>query len=104
VKILSLLAFAFVLAGCGTTPERIPAPERMPAPVVCDLEQGMVEPEPQPVRPTGDYSQRHVSDYVARLHRWGSRGWEKLAAARQRNDQCKNRYEPNSADSEREDQ
>ena len=48
MKILSLLALAFVLTGCGTTPERIPAPERMPAPIVCDLKQGMVEPEPQP--------------------------------------------------------
>lgn len=104
MKLLPVLAFAFVMAGCGTTPERIPAPERMPSPVVCDLKQGMTKPEPEPVRPTGDYSQRHVSDYIARLHRWGTRGWEKLAAARQRNEQCKQKHEPNTADSEREDQ
>ncbi|WP_421864373.1 hypothetical protein [Marinobacter adhaerens] len=104
MKLLPLLAFAFVLAGCGTTPKLIPAPERMPGPVVCDLKLGMTKPEPEPVRPTGDYTQRHVSDYVARLHRWGGRGWEKLAAARQRNEKCKERHQENNADSEREDQ
>lgn len=104
MKLLIVFAFAFALAGCSTTPEPIPAPERMPTPVVCDLEQGMTKPEPEPKRPTGDYSQRHVSDYVARLHRWGNRGWEKLAAARQRNERCKEQHQPNTADSEREDQ
>ena len=104
MKLLPLLAFAFVLAGCGTTPKPIPAPERMPSPVVCDLKLGMTKPEPEPVRPTGDYTQRHVSDYVARLHRWGGRGWEKLAGARQRNEKCKERHQENPADSEREDQ
>ncbi|WP_328184647.1 hypothetical protein [Marinobacter sp. OP 3.4] len=101
---LLVLVLAFAMAGCGTTPEPIPTPEHMPAPVVCDLNQGITKPEPEPVRPTGDYTQRHVSDYVARLHRWGSRGWEKLASARQRNERCKEKHEPNTAESEGEDQ
>lgn len=78
------------LAGCAATP----APEPPPAPpivnlVACSAPVGMTEPEAVPERPTGDYTQRDVALYVQALHRWGSRGWQRLAAVRDDATHCR---------------
>jgi len=83
------LCLVLGLAGCAATPEPAPQPPApLPAPVVCALPAGMSEPEPPPQRPEGEYTQRDVAEFVAELHRWGSRGWEKLARARHWSQDC----------------
>lgn len=81
----SLLA----LAGCAAQP-----PEPPPAPpivtlVACAAPAAMTEPEAAPERPAGDYTQRDVALYVQALHRWGGRGWQRLAAVRDDAARCR---------------
>lgn len=88
MKVMIVVAVLLMLAGCASSPEPVPRPEPLPAPVLCALPEGQTVQEPEPERPTGDYSQRDVALYMERLHRWGSRGWTRLAAAREWSDNC----------------
>lgn len=82
---------AGVLAGCASAPVALPPPPQVPPLVVCAPELEMTAPEAQPERPAGDYSQRRVALFIEQLHRWGSRGWKKLAAARAEGIDCVDR-------------
>lgn len=91
MKLITLMLVALVVAGCAGTPEPLPRPEPLPAPVLCDLPEAQTVQEPEPERPVGNYSQRDVALYIERLHRWGSRGWTRLAAAREWSNNCVDR-------------
>lgn len=82
---------AGLLAGCASQPVVLPTPPAPPAVVLCAPESEMTAPEAQPERPTGIYSQRQVALFVEQLHRWGSRGWKKLAAVRAEGIDCVDR-------------
>lgn len=79
---------ALLLTACSTRPEPPPEPPPQPAPVLCAAPAGMTAPEPEPVRPADDATQRDVAGYVTELHRWGSRGWQQLKAVRHHGMQC----------------
>ncbi|WP_151208985.1 hypothetical protein [Bordetella petrii] len=78
------------LAGCAGAPAS-PPPPTDPAPVLCAASAGQTELEARPDKPTGTYSQRAVAAYIEQLHRWGTRGWEKVAAVRAWSNDCVDR-------------
>lgn len=83
------LLLPLLLAGCATPePPAPPDPAPLPTPVVCAPGAGMTEIETAPLAPRGDYTQRDVARYIAGLHLWGSRGWEKLHAVREWSRDC----------------
>ena len=82
---------AGVLAGCAAAPVALPPPPQVPPVVVCAPESEMTAPEARPERPAGSYSQRQVALFIEQLHRWGSRGWKKLAAVRAEGIDCVDR-------------
>lgn len=89
MKGLPLLPIAAGLAACTSTPDAPPAlPPVMVAPVVCAAPVGMTVAEAAPERPEGDYTQRDVALYVESLHRWGHRGWLRLARVREHAAEC----------------
>lgn len=91
MKMMIAGALVLLLSGCASSPESLPSPEPLPAPVLCALPEGQTIQEPAPERPVGDYTQRDVALYIERLHRWGNRGWTRLAAAREWSDNCVDR-------------
>lgn len=80
-----------LLAGCSTTPEPLPVPPIQPTPVLCTVPAKLTEPEEQPARPTGSYSQKDVADYIKRLHHWGSQGWLQLQSIDRWSSDCVHR-------------
>lgn len=83
-----LLPLIALLAGCSTTPDPPPMP---PAPVLCVVPDKMTDQDDKPARPTGDYSQKDVADYIKRLHRWGSQGWLKIKSIDRWSSDCVHR-------------
>lgn len=80
-RLMVLACVAAGLASCAAAPSPT-MPPADPAPVLCATPAGQTEPETEPDRPAGTYSQRAVAAYIEQLHRWGTRGWEKVAAVR----------------------
>lgn len=91
MKMIGAVLAVLAVAGCAATPEPMPRPAPVPAPVLCALPEGQAVPEPEPERPAGSYTQRDVALYIERLHRWGSRGWVRLSAAREWSENCVDR-------------
>lgn len=89
----SLLAVSAALAmmaltGCAQTPsEPLPPPPAINL-YMCATPAGMTEPERSPLVPVGDYTQKDISLYITALHEWGTRGWLKVARAREHADKC----------------
>lgn len=83
----ALLA-AGLSAGCAQQPAEPPEPAPIVNLVSCAAPAGMTESEPEPDRPEGDYTQRDVALYIESLHRWGSRGWLRLARVRDHAEHC----------------
>lgn len=76
------------LTGCAQTPAE-PLPPPPPINVYsCATPVGMTEPEAKPLVPLGDYTQKDVALYITALHQWGTRGWLKVARAREHADKC----------------
>lgn len=89
MKGLLMLPAAAALAACSGAPEAPPAlPPVMVQQTVCAAPVGMTAPEAAPARPEGDYTQRDVALYVEGLHRWGYRGWLRLARVREHAAEC----------------
>jgi hypothetical protein len=86
-----VLILPLLLLGCTTQPPAPPLPPPLPVQVVCALPESMTTPQPQPLRPTGDYTQRDVGLYLLQLHAWAAEGWARLDAVRQRSDDCVHR-------------
>ncbi|ATG73666.1 hypothetical protein AN401_07185 [Zobellella denitrificans] len=78
-----------VLTGCTSRPAPLPEPAPLPAPILCAAPAAMTEHEPMPRAPRGDYTQQEVALYLLALHRWGSRGWQRLAAIHDYTRQCR---------------
>lgn len=74
------LGLVGLLAGCASAPEPLPPATIVPPPVVCEVPAGLAAGEDEPARPTGDYTQRDVAEYVVDLHRWGAAGWARVEA------------------------
>lgn len=91
MKVINVVLVVLALTGCAAAPEPMPRPEPMPTPVLCALPDGQAVQEPEPERPAGEYTQRDVALYIERLHRWGSRGWMRLTAAREWSENCVDR-------------
>lgn len=91
MRAVLLMAIA-LLAGCASVEDREPdPPPPAPEPVVmtiCVIPQGMLEEEPEPERPEGEYTQRDVALYLSALHSWGSAGWERVETIDQWSDDC----------------
>lgn len=89
MRALLIALVSLTLTGCLATavPEVPPAP----TPVVCAASAALTEQESEPLRPTGQYTQRAVALYIKQLHRWGTRGWDKLAATRSWSQRCVDR-------------
>lgn len=86
------------LAGCTPVPPAPPAPPPLPATVVCAVPLAMTEREPMPLAPHGTDSQQEVALYLLALHRWGVRGWQRLAAIRDDSERCRDSAEPTDAE------
>jgi len=74
------LCVVLVLTGCAATGPNLPEPPALPGPALCDVPVGMTEREPMPARPRGEYSQKDVAEYLARLHRHATRGWLRVVS------------------------
>ncbi len=83
------LVACVAMVGCAVNAPPEVAP--VPAPVVCAPSAALTDGEPEPSRPAGQYTQRDVALYIKQLHRWGARGWEKLAASRSWSQSCVDR-------------
>lgn len=89
VALACLVLLLLLLAGCATREAPPPpAPPPLPAPVLCAAPVGMTGQEPEPDRPAGDITQRDVAAYLVELHRWGWRGWRRLAGVRAHAEAC----------------
>lgn len=89
MKGLLMVPIVAALAACTSTPDAPPAlPPVMVSPILCAAPVGMTAAEAPPVRPEGDYTQRDVALYVEGLHRWGHRGWLRLARVREHAAEC----------------
>ncbi len=85
IVIVSVMA---ALAACGSRPPEPPPPPPSINVYSCATPAGMTEPERQPLVPVGDYTQKDVALYMTALHQWGTRGWLKVARAREHADKC----------------
>ncbi|AXY41612.1 hypothetical protein [Halomonas sp. JS92-SW72] len=84
-----------LLNGCTTREAPPPEPPPLPAPVLCAPSVGATEPEPEPDRPGESATQQDVALYLIDLHRWGWRGWRRLASVRETGATCaSNAQEP----------
>ncbi|WP_085919077.1 hypothetical protein [Halomonas sp. CSM-2] len=92
IRAVVIIAAGATLGACGSTPPELPQPPAINV-YQCVTPAGMTAPEPQPKRPRGEYTQDDVALYITELHRWGTRGWLKLARVREHADQCANSAE-----------
>lgn len=84
-----LVLMVAMLSGCASTPD--PVPPVLPAPVLCLVPGEMTGSQARPEKPTGDYSQQDVADYLNELHRWAITGWLKVQSIKQWSDDCVHR-------------
>lgn len=86
VRFAMLPLLALLLTACGSTPPEPPPPSINV--YSCATPAGMTEREDSPLIPVGDYTQKDVALYITALHQWGTRGWLKVARAREHADKC----------------
>lgn len=67
-----------LLTGCTHQPESRPAPSPAETPADCAVPAGLTGLDSPPIKPTGNYSQKAVADYLVELHAWGSAGWARV--------------------------
>ncbi|MGO2242092.1 MAG: hypothetical protein ACTH5D_10085 [Halomonas sp.] len=88
LKAIVIIGAGALLAACGSRPpEPIPSPPAISV-YMCAAPAGMTEPERQPLRPLGNYTQDDVALYITDLHHWATRGWLKVARIREHADKC----------------
>lgn len=99
-----LLVFAVMLlnSGCTTREPPPPEPPPLPAVVLCAPSVGATEPEPEPDRPGESATQQDVALYLIDLHRWGWRGWRRLASVRAHAEACTSNARKPTTDEPRE--
>jgi len=85
LRAIVIIAASAALVACGSTPPEPPPPINVYS---CATPAGMTEPERKPLVPIGDYTQKEVALYTTALHQWGTRGWLKVARAREHADKC----------------
>lgn len=82
MRLVVVALIAASVAGCtANRPDMPPAIQVAPS-VLCAAPGEMTTPEARPEKPHGDYTQRDVALFIEQLHRWGQRGWKRLAAVR----------------------
>lgn len=91
MRAFCIVLLAAGLAGCAAHQVELPPAPSVPPAMVCAAPGEMTSAEGQPERPTGKYTQRAVALYIESLHRWGARGWERLAAVRAWSKDCVDR-------------
>tara|TARA_R110001583_G_scaffold194468_1_gene365405 strand:- start:2382 stop:2681 length:300 start_codon:yes stop_codon:yes gene_type:complete len=82
-----IIATGAALAACESMPTQPPPPPAINV-YTCATPAGMTEPEGKPLVPVGDYTQKEVSLFITALDQWGTRGWLKVARAREHADKC----------------
>ncbi|MGP5324949.1 hypothetical protein [Vreelandella titanicae] len=88
LKTIVIVAAGAALAACGSIPPEPPPPPPSINVYSCATPAGMTEREDSPLVPVGDYTQKDVALYMTALHQWGTRGWLKVARAREHADKC----------------
>lgn len=88
LRTIVILGVGAALAACGSTPPEPPPPPPSINVYSCATPAGMTEREASPLIPVGDYTQKDVALYITALHQWGTRGWLKVARAREHADKC----------------
>ncbi|MEL7982162.1 hypothetical protein AAG584_19155 [Vreelandella titanicae] len=97
LRIIVIIAAGAALAACESMPTQPPPPPPAINVYSCATPTGMTEPEGKPLVPVGDYTQKEVALFITALDQWGTRGWLKVARAREHADKC---AESESADDE----
>ncbi|MFV2949685.1 hypothetical protein [Pseudomonas japonica] len=77
-RLLSLVLVMVLLAGCAHQSESRPVPTPLETPADCAVPAGLTGVDSPPTKPTGNYSQKAVADYLVELHVWGSAGWARI--------------------------
>ncbi|WP_157966874.1 hypothetical protein [Pseudomonas sichuanensis] len=67
-----------LLAGCAHHPESRPAPTPVETPADCAAPAGLTGIDSSPTKPTGNYGQSAVAEYLVELHAWGAAGWARV--------------------------
>ncbi|OLO06864.1 hypothetical protein BTW08_15325 [Salinicola sp. MH3R3-1] len=93
VRVIVAIITVALLTACESVPTSTPPPviDNEPPVVICAIPAGMTESKAEPSKPIGNYSQRDVGLYLQALHRWGSRGWLRLARVDERSRECQAR-------------
>lgn len=84
----AILLMIILITGCALRPEPHPVAPVVLAPIMCEVPAGLTAIENEPQRPSGNYTQRDVAEFIVLLHRWGVAGWTRVGTISDWSDEC----------------